>query len=474
MIEKAETGSRPDAEQDSSARSAGGPGDRNPATRPDRPQAKPYSPRSHPLRQVLNNELHARPFAALTPPERVSHLALHSGEEGAAEDYACLVRLCKRHAVTPPQPGVNHFSQDFGAFRLRWERHTEFVSYTFFRSGPFEFDAAFREPVIDLVARDWLEDLSDTVLVAAHVALLSRDHPPPTTEELGRVFHPESLSGSLVSGGAAAAFTDFHIHADGFSRVFIHDRHLGTRQAGRLVQRLLELQTYRMMALLALPLAREKAPEIARCERDLAEATTWLVKTDGLAEERALLDRLTLLAASIEGLSAETSYRFRATGAYRALVERRLEDLREQRIPGLQTFAEFMDRRFQPAMRTCQSTAERLDSMSQRVARVSQLLHTRVGISVQEQNRNVLQSVDRRARMQLLLQETVEGLSAVAMAYYSVGLIAYALKALKPLPLEIDPEIAAGTATPVVFVAVWLFLRHLRRKILGGQDADTR
>ena len=48
---------------------------------------------SHPLRHQLNNEVHARPPTPLGSPERVSYLAIHSGEQGAAADHACLIRL---------------------------------------------------------------------------------------------------------------------------------------------------------------------------------------------------------------------------------------------------------------------------------------------------------------------------------------------------------------------------------------------
>jgi uncharacterized membrane-anchored protein len=110
--------------------------------------------RNHPLRYVLNNELHARPFTALQSPERISHLALPRDEQGAAEDHTVLVRLCERYGVTPPQAGLNHFSHDFGVFRLKWERHTEFVTYTFFRRG--SFDEPFDTAALTQVAADWL------------------------------------------------------------------------------------------------------------------------------------------------------------------------------------------------------------------------------------------------------------------------------------------------------------------------------
>jgi uncharacterized membrane-anchored protein len=428
--------------------------------RPER-AVKNHQLTDHPLRHVLNNELHARPVAALSPPERVSHLAIHSGEESAAEDHACLAKLCERYGITPPQSGVNHFSQNFGPFRLKWERHTEFVTYTFFSRGAF--DDPFRGPVIEQIAHDWLAQLPGEVLEAAHVAILPREAPAPTAEDLASLFMGQPVIGSLMSGGAAAAFTDYRIHADGFSRILIHDRGLGEHQAGRLVQRLLEIETYRMMALLALPMARDIAPEIACCEREFAEVTASMAESDGVDRERALLDRLIRLATSIERLSAATSYRFRAGRAYYALVKGRIEELREERIPGLQTVAEFMDRRLLPAMRTCLSTAERLESLSQRVARASELLRTGVDVTIAEQNRDLLRSMDRRARLQLHLQEMVEGLSVVVITYYALGLVAHLLKALKPLRFDLDAEVVVGAASPLVFALVWLVLRRMRK-----------
>src|SRR4051812_20661682 len=194
---------------------------------------KLYPLSDHPLRHVLNNELHARPPVPLSAPERVSHLAVHSGEQRTAEDHASLVKLCERYGITPPQAGVNHFSHDFGPFRLKWERHTEFVTYTFFAHGGSS-DDPFGAPAIDQVARDWITLLTGQVLVAAHVTVLPREAPQPAAEGLSHLLLADSVIGSRVSGGAAAAFTDFRIHADGFSRNLIHDRGLGERQAGRL------------------------------------------------------------------------------------------------------------------------------------------------------------------------------------------------------------------------------------------------
>jgi uncharacterized membrane-anchored protein len=420
--------------------------------------------RDHPLRDLLTNEVHARPFAELAAPDRASHIAVLTGEGGAAEDHAHLVRLCERYGVPAPAGGVNHFTHDLGPFRLRWERHTEFVSYTFFRAGPI--GDPFAETAIDSVARDWLERLPGELLVAVHLAFLPREAPPPAPAALARWFVAESLVGGEVAGGAAVAHTDFRIHADGFGRVLLHDRSLGPRRAGRVVQRLLEIETYRMMALLALPLAREAAPEIARVERDLAAAVAAMIGSEGIEDERALLGRLTRLAADIEAVAARTSYRFGAARAYSSLVEQRIVELKEQPLAGLQTVAEFMERRLVPAMRTCESVAQRQETLAGRVARASELLRTRVDVALEGQNRDLLRSMNRRARLQLLLQETVEGLSVVAITYYLVGLLSYLAKAGKVLLPWLEPDLVAAAALPFALLLVWWGVRRVRRRLM--------
>jgi uncharacterized membrane-anchored protein len=430
-----------------------------------------HAQREHRLRALLTDEVHARPFAELMPPDRASHLALLTGEAGVEEDHAQLVRLCERYGVAAPRAGINHFSQDLGAFRLRWERHTEFVSYTFLRAGPTGADP-FAESAIDGVARDWLEHLPGELLVAVHLAFVPNEAPPDAAG-LARAFIAESLAGSDVAGGMAAAWTDFRIHADGFGRILLHDRGLGPRRAGRVVQRLLEIETYRMMALLALPLAREVSPEVARAEDELAAAVAAMSGSEGIEDERALLRRLTRLAADIEALTARTRYRFGAARAYRALVDQRIVELKEQPMAGLQTIAEFMDRRLVPAMRTCESVAQRQEALSERVARASELLRTRVDIALEGQNRDLLRSMNRRAKLQLLLQETVEGLSVAAITYYVLGLVAYLAKGAHGFFPNLDVDLVPALTLPVALALVWWGVRRVRRRVTRrGEEGD--
>ncbi len=433
----------------------------------DIPSPRPWTLREHSLRRVLAGEVHARPYEQLSPPVRASHLAIkHDGLTEQVE-RAFVSELLVQHGAEPPGEGANHFSRDLGALRLRWERHAEFSTYTFMRFDPF--DQPFIGGPLELVPQDWLDRLPGEVMSAVHVTVEAADR---TAEDLVQMFDGNPLVGSKVLGGAGEAWTDFRLHADGFARMLIRDLGLTRGQIGRLMQRMVEIETYRMMALLAFPEARRANADVGRMDRDLANIITELADPDIVQNDRELLERLTSLAADAERLDASTSFRLSAAKAYYAIVIQRIAELREDRIPGVQTVAEFTDRRMAPAMKTCESASTRQEMLARRAARAGDLLRTRVDIALEEKNRDLLKSMNRRARLQLRLQETVEGLSVVAISYYLLGLVLYAAKGLKGAGLPVDPDVAALIALPVIIGAVILGLRRLRHALGHGDDED--
>lgn len=421
--------------------------------------------REHPLRQVLTNEVHARPYEQLKAPVRASHLAVASGEHSLKADRSHLQELCVRLGAEPPSAAANHFSRDFGTFRLRWERHTEFSTYTVLRFDAFE--TPFADTAVSLVPRQWLDDLPGKVLVAMHLAMEGVQR---SGDDIADLFDGNPVVGSRLLGGAASAWTDFRIHGDGFGRVLIRDSTLTPGQAGRLAQRLLEIETYRMMALLAFPVARDAGLQISRVDNGLGDIVGRMAEPGEGNDDRELLGRLTQLAAESEKINAATAYRFSAARAYYDLVQQRIDELREERIPGTQTIAEFMQRRLAPAMKTCEATAARMEALSRRVARAGALLRTRVDIALEEKNRDLLKSMNSRAKIQLRLQETVEGLSVVAISYYLLGILGYVAKGAKAAGLPIDTEVAVFAGVPVVLGLVWIGVRRLRRAVTDHDD----
>lgn len=425
--------------------------------------------RDHPLRKQLADELHARPFATVTAPTRVSHLALYTAESSDADGLRQVEALCERFGAPPPDRSTNHLMIDFGRFRLKWERHGEFSSYSIFAEGAVE-GPPFADTALSRVPADWLAGLPGERLVGLHAEVLAPQQSLPDNDTLKSLFGNDNFAGAMMTGGAAAAWTDFAIQPDGFTRLLIQDRHLRPRQAGRLLQRLFEIETYRMMALLALPLARQVTPELNATRDRLVTITAEMTRIDALEDEQRQLDELTELSQNVERIAATAAYRFSAARAYYALVERRIEELREERIEGTQTIREFMERRLSPAMRTCVSTDERIDRISRRLTRASQLLRTRVDIQLESQNRDLLRAMNRRAQLQLRLQETVEGLSVAAICYYLVSLINYALKAAEAAGAPIDVPLLTGLAILPVAALVWFGVRRIRRLVTRGQS----
>jgi uncharacterized membrane-anchored protein len=446
-----------------------------------------YSNLSHPLRVPLAAEIHSRPSLHLQAPESVSYFAV-LGQSGIARgpsntetQHAYLAALCAHFAVAPPAAEAKYFYHDFDRFRLKWECHTEFATYTFAQrhETPLSVPQAFEQVPLFHIPQQWLTILQGKIMVAAHVVLDKAGGPPESfTQDLQGIFEGNTLVGSRVLQ-RGELWTDFLIQSDGFSRFVVRDAGLRTQQTGRLVQRVLEIETYRMMALLGLPQAQQAAPVLNAIEGELATLTAAMVETDNASpapraltapdagEEQALLDHITRLAARTEKLSLENSYRFSASQAYFRLVHARIEELREERIEGIPTVEEFMDRRLTPAMRTCEAMANRQEALAQRIANTNDLLRTRVGVAQERQNRQILQSMNARAGHQLRLQQAVEGLSVVAISYYLIGLLSYAGKAAEAAGWMSDSGIGIGIGLliPIVAAAVWLALRYMRRRI---------
>lgn len=422
----------------------------------------------HPQRRLLNDEVHARPPVPLETPEFVSYLAFFHVEDSASREAEHLNHLAAQLGLAEPDASTGHVSLDAGAFRLRWERHTEFSSYTFFHRGEGADTVPGR--ALFAVPASWRREIPGQLIVATHVEVRDADDTPPEAviARDGHEFSPVVASG--VTAGAGWVLTDFQI-VDGFSRFIVFNRSMTPRQAGRTVQRLVEIETYRVMALLAFPVAKEVGRLLARAEIELADLTDAMGRSTATDDERSVLNRLTRLAADIERSVARTSFRFGAAAAYYQLVRQRIEDLREVRLDGFPPIREFMDRRLAPAIATCATMARRQEDLSSRIARNSQLLRTRVDIELERQNQELLAQMNRRAKLQLRLQETVEGLSVVAITYYGSQLVQYLAKGGKDFLTPATPEVVTAVSIPIIAGLVALGLRRMRRQLAAEEAA---
>jgi uncharacterized membrane-anchored protein len=430
----------------------------------------------YPARQQLHNEMHARPPHALTPPLHTIHRVMlcNADERRASREH--LHRLLSAHHCPMPDPLSGHVRMDLGSHMLRWEMHTEFVTWTFTRSIPDIAHAPLlREQLQVDVPTAWLTGLPGQQLVHHHLWILPEDGSATWAADdwVKHLLREDTLVGSVVAEGNSRVYTDFALHAQGESRAILFVGTLPPRRLGRLVLQLLEIETYRLAALVGLPVARAAALELAQAETELAELATAL-RTARREDEAGLLDQLTRLAAQVEGRYASTHSRFSASRAYFELVDQRIADIAEQSLPGLQTLGEFMHRRLTPARNTCAWASNREDALSQRVSRMSNLLRTRVEIEQQQANQSLLDAMNQRQALQLKLQSTVEGLSVAAISYYVVGLLGYLVKGFKPEGWPLSSETTVACLVPVVALTVWWSLRRMHHLILSRSESGTR
>ncbi len=427
-------------------------------------------PAGNPNRISLANELHARPFALLKAPCRVSTLAISNSGKETGELRAHLIALCDRFGQPHPAENAPQLLADFGRFSIKWEEHTEFIALTVMTGPVPESATPFDAVALNLLPLDWLEALPGTLLAAIHVHCEARkpdfdtrNHRMPP--HLAPLFHRQSLTGGCLFDDQARFWGDFRIHEDGFMRFALEcDADLDEASLGRAVQRLIEIETYRAASMLTLTDARGVWPRLNEIDMALAQAT-GSIGGDAPDAERKVLDKITKLSAEIEQITAANAFRLDASRAYSAIVWRRIEVLAAQPLSEIIDLHAFMLRRYDPAMRSCEATRARLSTLSERATRAATLLRTRIDVALEEQNREVLAAMNARSATQLRLQETVEGFSVVAISYYAVSLVALLLAPLeKKVGLSGD-WLKAAVVLPVLLL-VWLFIRRVKARAL--------
>ena len=419
----------------------------------------------HPLRYAIANELHARPFPAITAPSSAAYLATKVTENAVGRDRdldrAHLIELLDRFGAQHPQPGATHYFGQIGKHSLRWECHTEFVTYTVF--GDDLSERPFDAHTFGVFPTDWLASLPGARLTSALIRIEVAASDDGILKKAGDWFVGESLAISRVLEDGLVIAGDFRIDPSGHMHFGIFARpNTGDRRIGRVVQYLCEVETYKAMSMLALYRANDLSTKMGSIDKTLTSILSDMVGP--ISKPDVMLQSLLEVSAELENIMAQSSFRFGATEAYESIIDQRIIALREQRFEALQTFAEFMMRRFDPAMRTVRSTHTRLARMSDRAQRASDLLRTRVDVERSAQNQELLTSMDRRADLQLRLQRTVEGLSVVAITYYALNLVLYVLGPLENI-FGISKTVMGALATPIVLLGVWWMVRKIRKHL---------
>lgn len=421
----------------------------------------------YPHRTLLTSELHARPYAAIGSPARLVYLGMQTTQEDKKQIYTALVELCALFSIMPPASQTDFFHGDFGRFALRYESHTEFSGYCIIAPFDAKYDL-FKENLLDYLPKNWLESLPGKLVIHTHFEIV-----PEISSDVvkkSNIFHRGSLCSAKIVN-EARIYTDFRLHESGGTRFLIVTDNLKAHKIGRTVQNALELEIYRTLSLLALPVARSIAPEVTALECTVRDISNRLAEMTSRSDTRLLLHEISGAAANLASIWNMNAYRFAATDAYAALVKDRITLLREENIEDFPTLSQFLDRRFHPAYRTCCSVETRLHRLSERITRLTGLLAAQVNVDLQENNQTLLKSMESRVKLQLRLQETVEGLSVVAITYYALGILNYILGGLEDY-LPFSKGLGVALSAPFIFVTMLYSLKRFKRLLRSEEAGD--
>lgn len=440
-------------------------------------------PYDHPLRTVLHEEVHARPPVALWPRDRILNQAflLKDNDRQQQLDW---INAISEQAKQPIDP--NH-GQTFRVVELRpapqriiikWELHGEFSSISaivqqkdLIVEASIKTRQGIENEVNDLLKKLSIKPMHEAGGLRISAIDIAFEDRELFTEanELAHLFSGNTLIGSaILSSRKAQLWTDLQINQDGYISFLVPHAGIGSRQAGRVARRITEVEIYRMASMLAFPVAKGLSGPLRNAEAELSELSKKISTAQGQEtvtpnQDGEFLEIISTLASKIEEWISEHGLRFTAAEAYSQLAAKNLEELSETSLPGVQTLSEFMERRFAPAMSTCSWTQRRLRELSDRISRTTQILRTRIEFVNERQTQELLASMDRRAKIQLRLQATVEGVSVLVLTYYAVSLIIYMAKGAKELGLMVPAELIGGASAPIIAYGIYA-LNKLRKK----------
>lgn len=471
----------------------------------------------HPLHAQAALATHSRPALPVHAPAMIDHGVLLVGEVDGGRlgpfvdnDRTGFIEAIGKRGWTVLQQTSSEVLAAAPPHAIKWERHTEFIALTSFVMPGHSANSTGSQ---DIDFDELLTDLSDLaqhgseIFVRMRISVAQEDRSSKKNASAtasSDKFDPErsvgkqsearlssggrtdpmpddpSLIKVLVNGDAICVATDLRHDAHGVVqyRATLSSQmtdQLPAARIGRFVQRLIEIETYRLLAYLAVPKTQSMGARVSALERKVNRIAERTAAQPEPHEEAAILTELTSLSAELQSIGSASEFRFAASLAYSAIVDERLGELREHRIEAHQRLSDAIKRRLDPAMRSCEALLARQQKIAERIGNITELLRTRVDLTLQDQNGAVLRSIDARADAQLRLQQTVEGLSVAAITYYLLGIIGYLVKGAPVELLGLSQSGAQALLVVPIVLLVYFGLKRARDKADGpGREKQRK
>ena len=409
----------------------------------------PFGWQEHAFRSTIHGETHARPSAPIDGAATVRRVAFLSRDRG--KDLQVVAERIRMLAGEEAGGSARQLSFVRGSYMVTLELHNEFATLTW--RAPAGDDVIWPEGIglEALALLDFFAAMRVEVVLA-----------PTVPAERISQSAAASLCHSGLYDGQVEVATNFIADSDGYVTFLLAASQCGAQRRGVIVRRLLEIETYRSLALLGLPIARQVGGRVQAQEHDLERITAEIGDQSFIHVQRRALDDLHRLSVEAGRLVEETGFRFSATQAYGDILANRLERLGERPLGESTTITRYLDNRIRPALATCRAMEKRLTDLGGRVQRSIELLNATMSVAIQSQNQEVLDTILSTAQSQYRLQETVEGLSIIAITYYGLGILSYLLEGMHDA-LPISKPVLLSVAAPVIAIMVFFVVRRLRR-----------
>lgn len=396
----------------------------------------------------LTDELNARPFPEFSAPTRVFRLCAKGPKAFASIEKSLSEILDGVDWQAGLQGKIAHGRYE--SVDVHLERHTEFTSVTLIEHS------SETTSVANVLPADWIKKLEGEVVVAVDAQIRQVEEISPRN----------SVCASVFEDGQSTVFFDFQVAEDGHTKIHLDfASNCEPRQIGRITRQVIEIETYRCFAALGLPKARDAQKRLWEIANLIPDDPVDMEDDAGVVARYEILSGLSY---ELEQIWRDTSFRFNACQAYWSLVQSRLEALGEQKFDARPTIGAFLERRLGPAIATYQSTARQRLNIADQVEKLSNLLQTRIELGLQRQSAKLLQSLNEGSARQLRLQQTVEGVSVIAISYYAVNLLDVPIKWVvehSALAHFIDdPAILDLGLVALIVPLVWITLRRLLRQ----------
>jgi uncharacterized membrane-anchored protein len=362
---------------------------------------------------------------------------------------------------------------------LVWQAHTEYYNYQFWHVPSQANGAVAFGPLIFPNYAFPIEPLGSVV---CRLDLLLMTETLPPRNELRALLPGPVMYGSKILNEQTGIVTSFTPDEQGRERywVSIASSQDDPSRLKDIVDAIVRIETYYHLLLMQKPLFSAAIDQVYKFEQVHLKQREIITSHIAHADSQALqrwLNTLTQDLLKTNRIAGKLHFELSASLPYDKIVHATLGSLAEQPMESCRPISDYVLGGITGVAEGYQQLLKRIDTLRNGFEGIISIIRTRVDLIVEAQNLALLQSVDKTTKSQVLLQNTVEGLSVIVIAYYLAGLAGYVFKGLQEIGWLKNANIASAVFVPIAIglaFAVTTFSKKYLHKKLAGEPSTPK